>query len=194
MVSTTAVDEIKYELMVILNPDLSEADTDKELGDLRKLIKEADGKIYHEDIWNVRNMAYRIKKNDKGFYVIFYFTFTPEKMKELEKSLLLNQKVLRHLVIKSPKNYQIKPLSELELTEEERKRPRKEEDRGTRGGFKAPKRPMAPSATAPAKKVEKPVKEEVKESKAKKEEKPAIDISDLDSKLESILDDSDLKL
>jgi len=185
------LEEYKYELMVILYPDMSDMDTEKELSDIRKQIKDLKGEIYHEDIWNIRDLSYRIKKQDKGFYAIFYFTIDPLRIKEIDKSLFLNQKVIRHMVIKSPKGYVMKNLSELELTEEERKRPRKEEDSSrNRGGFKAPvKRDIKE-----VKKVEKPVVKAEEPAKPKKEERPAIDISDLDSKLESILDDSDLKL
>jgi len=86
------LDEVnRYELMVILLPDMSEADTEKELNEIRRHIKDADGEIYHEDNWNIRDLAYRIKKQDKGYYVIFYFTYDPLKIKDLEKSLFLNR-------------------------------------------------------------------------------------------------------
>jgi len=187
------LDEVnKYELMVILNPEMSDTDTEKELSEIRKHIKDADGEIYHEDNWNIRNLAYRIKKQDKGYYVIFYFTFDPLKIKDFEKSLFLNQKVLRHLVIKSPKGYVIKPLSELELTEEDKKKSRlARETEGRNKKFGAPRKTIV--KTEPAKAPTKPEKEDVKKE-TKKEVKPTMDISDLDSKLDSILEDSDLKL
>ena len=40
----------KYELMLILTPDLSQEDTEKELKEIKKLIKDSSGEIYHEDI------------------------------------------------------------------------------------------------------------------------------------------------
>jgi len=191
------LEENKYELMVIINPDMSDTDMAAELNDLRKQLKDLKGEIYHEDLWNVRNLAYNIKKHDKGYYAVFYFTGDPIKVKDLDKNLFLNQKVLRHLIVKSPKGYVIKPLSELELTEEERKRPRTDKT-GDRGG-KFAERPAPKQERKPAEKPVKEVKEvktekePVKEAKAKKEEKP-MDISDLDSKLSSILDDSDLNM
>lgn len=188
--------------MVILFPDMSDTDTEKELNEIRKHIKDAGGEIYHEDIWNIRDLAYTIKKQDKGYYVIFYFTYDPIKIKDLEKGLFLNQKVLRHLVVKSPKDYVIKPLSELEITEEDRKKTRMErEEEAKKKKYGAPrktvKKPEKEVKETEEKESKKELKKEVKKEvkkEIKKEEKPAMDISDLDSKLNSILEDSDLKL
>jgi len=178
---TPMSEENKYELMVILLPDLSADDTEKELKDIRKLLKEANGEIYHEDIWNIRNLAYTIKKQDRGFYAIFYFTLEAAKLKEIDKSLSLNQKVIRHMIVKSPKGYVIKSLSELELTEEERKR--------------TAKKPLEKETKVETAEVKVKAKVETeKEPAAKKKDEKPMDIADLDSKLSSILDDSDLNM
>jgi small subunit ribosomal protein S6 len=198
--ASSELDEaVKYELMVILSPEMSETDTEKELAEIRKHIKDADGEIYHEDLWNIRNLAYRIKKQDKGFYAIFYFTYDPLKIKELEKGLFLNQKVLRHLVVKSPKAYVIKPLSELEFSEEDKKQSRLARETESRNKkYGAPRKTIKKVETVEkVEKAEKPEKvEPAKEKEVVKKEtkKPTMDISDLDSKLDSILEDSDLKL
>jgi small subunit ribosomal protein S6 len=192
----TELEENKYELMVIITPDMSDDDMNKELNDLRKQIKDLKGEIYHEDLWNIRNLSYSIKKQDKGYYAVFYFTGDSLKVKDLDKGLFLNPKVLRHLIVKSPKGYVIKSLSELELTEEERKRPRTDKtgDRGGKFAERPARKPVVKTEEKPAEKEVKAVeKEPVKETKTKKEEKP-MDISDLDSKLSSILDDSDLNM
>lgn len=216
----------KYELMLILVPDLSQDVLDKELNKIKKLIKELKGEIYHEDNWEVRDLAYTIKKNNRGYYVIYYFTFEPSNLVELEKDLQLNQKVLRHLVVRSPKDYTIKKLSELELTEEDRiamkkNRPQREKP-GRMSALKSePKSDAKPAAAKkeepkaekpveaksekvekaePVKKVEEAPKEETssKEEAPKKaeskDEKKTMDISDLDSQLESILDDPDMNI
>ena len=209
MVSKTAeasapsefVEVNKYELMVILNAEMSDTDTEKELNEIRKHIKDADGEIYHEDLWNIRNLAYRIKKQDKGFYAIFYFTYDPLKIKDLEKSLFLNQKVLRHLVVTSPKNYVMKALSELEFSEEDKRKSRLARETESKNKKYGAPRPTIKKVEK-VEKVEKEEKtekvekaEKVEKEVAKKEtKKPTMDISDLDSKLDSILEDSDLKL
>jgi small subunit ribosomal protein S6 len=198
----------KYELMFIVVPDLSKEDTDKQLNKVRKYIKDLKGEIYHEDDWGIRNLAYIIKKYDTGYYVIFYFTSSPENIKELDKELLLDAKILRHLIVKSPKNYTIKKLSELELTEEDKekmKAVRKAKAAASKSKFEKTE----------IEKTEKKAKDEVKDDKTKaadmkdketteskktsnegqkKQEKEPMDIADLDSKLEDILNDPDMDI
>jgi ribosomal protein S6 len=225
----------KYELMLILVPDLSKDDVEKELKKFRKEISKFKGEIYHEDDWDVRNLAYLIKKQDRGYFVILYFTCPEDQtkhLKEFEKDLLLDKSVLRHLLVKSPKGYAIKKLSELEFTEEDRKKMRA---KPKEGGRRVPKKPVkkeepkeeskeepkpekeevvekAPEPTEPTPKPEEPTPEpaeepaeekpeekaeepEEKPEKAKEEpKKKAMDISDLDSQLQSILDDEDMNL
>ena len=216
----TSEELAKYELMMILMPDMSQEETDKHLNRIRKQIKDLKGEIYHEDIWDIRDLAYMIKKQDKGYYVIFYFTFPGQNIVELEKEFLLDQKLLRHMFVKSPKGYEIKKLSDFELTEEDYKRKPREDKKPVRrvviakpkakieekAAEETPKEEVAKEDSKAEKVEEKaPAKEKAEEKVAeeapaeekveeKAEEKKTMDISDLDSKLETILDDPDINI
>ncbi|MBD3156654.1 30S ribosomal protein S6 [Candidatus Peregrinibacteria bacterium] len=217
--AATAEEQVKYELMLILKPDLSQDDIDKQLKEIKGLIKDATGEIYHEDLWDVRDLAFTIKKYDKGYYVIYYFTLSDsQKIAEMEEELLLNNVVLRHLIVKSPKHYEMKKLSELELKEGDRRThrvekeasPKKQSSSSKTSSKKAKKETDSKPEKKPEKKSEekpqekeKPAKKEeakkeetVKEEKKeeKKDKEKAMDISDLDSELESILDDPDINI
>ncbi len=173
----------KYELMLILMADLSQDDTEKELKKIKKLITDATGEIYHEDIWDVRDLAYTIKKQDKGYYVIFYFTLSETKhVPEMERELRINNMVIRHLLVKSPKNYEIKKLADFEVVKEERK---VQEPARPNRDFKPTRAKVEAKVEKVEPKVEKPVE---------KESKKTMDISDLDSQLESLLDDPDINI
>ena len=87
----------KYEIMLILIPDLAKESINKELKAVRKFITDNNGEIFHEDDWGVRDLAYIINKQDQGYYVIFYFTFDSSAIVEFEKTLRLNQNVIRHM-------------------------------------------------------------------------------------------------
>jgi len=202
---------IKYELMLILTPDLSQDDTDKELKKIKKLIKEATGEIYHEDIWDIRDLAYTIKKQDKGYYVIYYFTLVESKnLVEMGKELLLNNMVLRHLLVKSPKNYEMKKLPDLEFTEGDRRTHRVDKNAESKTETKksteskstkpekTSKKPEVKNVEVKKEEVETTLKTSIAKSEDKvappKEVKKAMDISDLDSQLESLLDDPDINI
>ena len=104
-----AVEELqgKYELMFILNPNMTQDETDKELESIKKFL-EKNGKIFDDDIWGLRDLETRIKTNDKGYYVIYYLDFNPESITELNEYFTLNQNVLRHLLLTIPKGYEVK--------------------------------------------------------------------------------------
>ncbi len=111
----------KYEIMVILLPDLGEEGTKKEMDVIRSLITENGGEIFNEDIWGVRDLSYKIKKQEEGFYLVFNFSMSSLKVKNLEDPLNLNQKVLRYLILSLPKAYEIKTLASYEAEAEQAK-------------------------------------------------------------------------
>lgn len=183
----------KYEIMAILQPDLGEEKTTEVLNELKELIKEASGKIFHEDIWGLRELAYMIKHQKQGYYVVFDFTADPVKVKEFEKQLNINPAIVRYLIQKTPKYHEIKTLAEyeeiaraeeLKAKEEEKEKAEKMESRSGRGRKferrEKPERPMetvkkekpAEKSAKKPEKEEKPVKEEKKPVKKVKKEEP----------------------
>jgi ribosomal protein S6 len=194
----------KYELMVILMADLSQDDTEKELKKIKKLINDATGEIYHEDIWDVRNLSYIIKKQDKGYYAIYYFTLSePKHLVEMERELTINNIVIRHLLVKSPRNYKMKKLAELEFSTGDRRthrvdkdaKPENKEVKPASHTVSKPRVERAPAAPVVHATHAAPVVHAASvPAPAPKEIKKTMDISDLDSQLESLLDDSDINI
>jgi small subunit ribosomal protein S6 len=205
----------KYELMLILPPDLGEDKTKKELDEVRKAIKkEAKGEILHEDLWGIKEFAYIIKKYDEGFYAIINFSAEPKEIAEFEKFLKLQQNILRFITVKTPENYEAKTLEQYEKEGKEQDKKDEEEKEKKEEAKKRPGKPVI-KKPAPKPKVEKKEKEEVpkkpkkqevkdepKEEKAKEEPKEEkqeskgyqSDLKDVDEKLKSIIDDPDINL
>ena len=48
----------------------------------------------------MRNLAYEIKKNKRGYYYVIYFKAQPQLIKEIERNYRINENVLRFIVIK----------------------------------------------------------------------------------------------
>lgn len=59
-----------YELMLIVNPSISEEDRTKTLDNVKALLKKNSAKITKEDIWGDKKLAYKINKSERGFYVL----------------------------------------------------------------------------------------------------------------------------
>jgi len=78
---------VKYELMVILDPNIGEEAASKEVEKLKGEIKEFEGKVSSDDFWGIRDLAYRIKKENRGYYAVLNFEIDPSKTKEFEKAI-----------------------------------------------------------------------------------------------------------
>lgn len=92
--------------MIIFSGDLPEQDFERELEKARKNLKEYTQNIDNEDLWGRREFAYRIKKQKRGYYVIFNFRAEAPAIQELRTSVKLNPYVLRHLLVTLPENYE----------------------------------------------------------------------------------------
>ena len=60
----------KYESMLIARQDLGQAQVNDIVANLSEVIKKEGGEVVSVDNWGLKNLAYRIKKNRKGFTLI----------------------------------------------------------------------------------------------------------------------------
>ncbi|MGN6523684.1 MAG: 30S ribosomal protein S6 [Actinomycetes bacterium] len=90
----------RYELMVILDPDLEERTVAPSLDQFLNVIRNDGGSIEKVDIWGRRRLAYEIAKKPEGIYAVVNLTANPDAVKELDRQLNLNESVLRTKVIR----------------------------------------------------------------------------------------------
>ena len=91
----------KYELMVILDPELDERTVQPSLDQFLTVIREDGGSVESVDIWGKRRLAYEIKKKSEGIYAVVNFTATPAATAELDRQLRLNEAVMRTKVLRA---------------------------------------------------------------------------------------------
>lgn len=89
-----------YELTLILKPDLTDETREKVLGEIKKLIEDASGKIVSQDLWGKKAFAYPIKKEREGVYAFFVLSLVAKEIASLEKKIKIKEGVLRHLLVK----------------------------------------------------------------------------------------------
>ena len=89
-----------YYLTLVLKPNLEEKERKELLDSMTKKLLGSDGKVVKEDLWGNRDLAYTIKKQTKGYYAHFEITADPKNAKGLDKSLKVEEDVLRYLLIK----------------------------------------------------------------------------------------------
>ncbi len=85
----------KYEMMVILNPEIDERTVAPALEKLLTVVSANGGSVDETDIWGKRRLAYQIEKHSEGIYAVIDMTTTPQIAEELTRQLTLNESVLR---------------------------------------------------------------------------------------------------
>jgi small subunit ribosomal protein S6 len=85
----------RYELMVILDPDLEERVVAPSLDQFLGVVRQGGGTVEKVDVWGRRRLAYEIDKKVEGIYAVIDLTAEPATVKELDRQLNLNEAVLR---------------------------------------------------------------------------------------------------
>jgi len=89
-----------YETVFIARQDLNDAQVKELTESCEKIITDNGGKIHKTESWGLRSLAYRIKKNRKGHYVLIESDTPAPAILELERTLRLNEDVLRFMTLK----------------------------------------------------------------------------------------------
>jgi len=97
-----------YELALIFDPSLEEEAIDEQLSKISSMVEKEKGSISSVDRWGVRKLAYPIKKQENGFYIIVYFEGNSAIVQEIDRVNKLNDKILRHMIVKSNKSAGLK--------------------------------------------------------------------------------------
>ncbi len=87
-----------YEIAVVLHPDL-EIDLESTTTKVEKIITDLGGKIVKKDNWGKRKLAYEIKKQTWGIYVIYEIEIDPSKVRAINDKLNITEEVMRFLIV-----------------------------------------------------------------------------------------------
>ena len=89
----------KYESVIIINPNL-EGEAIKALIEKFSNLINKNGKVDSVEEVGNKKLAYEIKKNKEGYYVIFKFEANPESIVELERVYRITDEVIKFIVVK----------------------------------------------------------------------------------------------
>lgn len=89
-----------YETVFIARQDLSPAQVDDLTKSFEKIITDNGGKIHKTESWGLKNLAYRIKKNRKGHYVLIESDAPAAALHEMERNMRLSEDILRYLTVR----------------------------------------------------------------------------------------------
>ena len=89
-----------YENVFIARQDISSTQAEALTEQFANLIAEQGGKVTKKEQWGLRNIAYRIKKNRKGHYVLMNIEAPAAAIIEMERQMRISEDVLRYLTVR----------------------------------------------------------------------------------------------
>jgi len=119
-----------YENVFIARQDISTTQVETLADGFANLVAEHGGKVEKREYWGLRNLAYRVKKNRKGHYMLFNLDAPPAAVSELERNMRINEDILRYLTIRVD-GLETGPSAMLQ----NRGRDERDRDRGPRRGY-----------------------------------------------------------
>ena len=93
-------DQIFYETMYILRPDIAEDEVTNHIEKYNKLLEELGGKILDSQMRGKRRLAYQIAKHREGIYVQLSHQGDGQHIFKIEKAMRLSEDVIRYLTVK----------------------------------------------------------------------------------------------
>ncbi len=89
-----------YESVFIARQDVGSSQVDTLTDNFSEIIEQGGGKVTKREYWGLRNLAYRIKKNRKGHYVLLNIDAPAPAILEMERLMRLNEDILRFMTLK----------------------------------------------------------------------------------------------
>ena len=89
-----------YENTLVVKQDLSQNELEKIKQKYNNLINDTSGKVIKVEEWGLLNLANKIRKYNKGFFIHYKFEGNKRTLNEIEKKIKLDNSIIRYLTVK----------------------------------------------------------------------------------------------
>jgi small subunit ribosomal protein S6 len=89
-----------YENTLVTKQDLGKPELEKIKEKYNDIINNNSGKVIKIEEWGLLNLARKIKRYKKGFYIHYKFEGSKETLNEINKKIKIDSSIIRHLVVK----------------------------------------------------------------------------------------------
>jgi small subunit ribosomal protein S6 len=137
-----------YENVFIARQEISAAQVDALADQFTTVLTENGGGVKKKEYWGLKTLAYRIKKNRKGHYVLLNIDAPPAAVHEMERQMRINEDILRFLTVRVDELEEGQ--SAMLQSRGREDRPRRFDDRPRRYEDRGPRPEAAPVAAEPA--------------------------------------------
>ena len=137
-----------YENVFIARQDVSASQVEALTEQFATIVQEQGGQVSKREYWGLRNLAFRIKKNRKGHYVLMNIDAPPAAIAEMERNMRLNEDVLRYITVRvdaleEGPSAMMQKRDDRDDRGPRGDRPRRDGRRGFGGGFEGGPEPQA---------------------------------------------------
>ena len=115
-----------YETLMVVHPERGPR-VKEYIERFQKVIEGQDGSAVLVEEWGLRDLAYRIAKQSKGYYTLFQYQGTGQTVQELERNLRLTDGILRYMTVRGDKSAQAESASDSRVAPADDSSPRDEE-------------------------------------------------------------------
>ena len=91
----------QYETLFVLHPDVPEAQVRETVDRAKRLIEGMGGRPGSVHEWGMRDLAYPIQKQRRGYYIVMEYAAGGDVVKELERTLKIADEVLRFVSVRA---------------------------------------------------------------------------------------------
>lgn len=117
----------KYEILIILNPDIDENKFNQFLDKVKGIMSKNNAEFLDFEDWGTKKLSYEIKKFNKGRFIVIHFEANGSFILELERNLKIADDCMRFQTIVLVKNTELKKEKEKEKEKKEKEEKEKEE-------------------------------------------------------------------
>lgn len=90
----------KYEIVFIIKADLEESVIKETVKSFEDVLTSMNATIVNSKEMGQKKLAYPIKDSIRGYYYLLNVEANPEAIKEFDRKALIDEKILRHLIVK----------------------------------------------------------------------------------------------
>ncbi len=114
-----------YELLLVFKPTLTEEELKAKVALMKEVLEKNGGVIASINEMGTRKLAYEVKKFERGFYVVFYFTAPASSILEIQRVIRINEDIIKFLTVKFENKKEIAQFEK--LSKQTKEEPKKEE-------------------------------------------------------------------
>lgn len=109
----------QYETIIIINPNLEAEDVERVTGDVQEIISSNGGVITGVDNWGKRRLAYEVKRNRDGIYVLIKFEAEPGLIQTLARRYGLMEQIIKYMTVRAEEPPKISTEAETTVDEDD---------------------------------------------------------------------------